>query len=131
MVRLKRRLPAAPDSIRQLRQLAVAYAGEVCELDDQLHEDIALCVSEAATNAVQHAYTTDHHHPRTIGLEVYQAAQRTRYPSHRRRRGHQTETQLPGTGLRIISQLASLTITGQGPGATVTMAFPCPTPPDA
>jgi len=37
----------------------------------------------------------------------------------------------PGTGLRIISQLASLTLSAPGPGVTVTMAFPCPAPPDA
>jgi len=129
MVRLKRRLPATPDSVGQLRGLAVAYAGEVCELDDQLHADIALCVSEAATNAVRHAYTTDQH-PRTIELEVYQAAERLVIQIIDEGAGID-EAQLPGTGLRIISRLANLTITGNGRGATVIMAFPCPTPPEA
>ena len=129
MLRLKRQLPATPDSIRELRELAVAYAGEVCELDDRLHADIALCVSEAATNAIEHAYTSDHDHA-TIELEVYQATSRLVIQVTDEGVGID-ETDLPGTGLRIISQLANLTITGQGPGATITMAFPCPTPLDA
>jgi anti-sigma regulatory factor (Ser/Thr protein kinase) len=129
VLRLKRQLPAAPDSVQQLRQWAVAYAGEVCELNGQLHADIALCVSEAATNAIQHAYTTDHR-PRTIELEVYQSATRLVVQVIDEGVGID-ETQRPGTGLRIISQLANLTIAGHGRGTTVTMAFPCPTPADA
>src|SRR3954453_7081302 len=60
MLRLHRKLPATTDSLKQLRSLAVAFALENCEPDDQLLGDLALAVSEAATNVVQHAY---HNHP--------------------------------------------------------------------
>ena len=124
MLRLKRQLPAVSGSVSELRQLAVAYAGEVCELDDRLRADIALCVSEAATNAVQHAYADDRDHA-TIELEVYQAAARLVVQVTDDGVG-MDEGELPGPGLRIISQLASLTLSAPGSGVTVTMTFPCP-----
>jgi anti-sigma regulatory factor (Ser/Thr protein kinase) len=129
VLRLKRQLPAVPGSVSELRRLAVAYAGEVCELDGQLHADIALCVSEAATNAVRHAYA-DGDGRATIELEVYQAASRLVVQITDDGVG-MDEGELPGTGLRIISQLASLTLSAPGSGVTVTMAFPCPAPADA
>ena len=52
MLRLRRKLPATTGSIKQLRSLAVAFALENCEPDDQLLADVALAVSEAATNVV-------------------------------------------------------------------------------
>ena len=129
MLRLERQLPAVPASVSELRRLAIAYAGEVCELDDQLHADIALCVSEATTNAVRHACADGHGHA-TIELEVYQAASRLVVQVTDDGVG-MDEGDLPGTGLRIISQLASLTLSAPGPGVTVTMTFPCPAPADA
>jgi anti-sigma regulatory factor (Ser/Thr protein kinase) len=129
VLRLKSQLPALPDSIGELRRLAVAYAGEVCDLDAQLQADISLCVSEAATNAVQRAYPGEYGHA-AIELEVYQAASRLVVQVTDEGVG-MDEPELPGTGLRIISELANLTITGQGGGTIVTMAFPCPTTPDA
>jgi anti-sigma regulatory factor (Ser/Thr protein kinase) len=130
MLRLKRQLPATLDSIQQVRQLAVTYACEVCELDDELQANIALCVSEAATNAVKHAYDGDHDHA-TIDLEVYKTPSRLVIQVIDEGAGI-NEAEPPGTGLRILNQLASLTITsGHGRGAIVAMAFPCPTPRDA
>ena len=52
MLRMRRTLPATTSSIKQLRSLAVAFALENCEPDDQLLGDLALAVSEAATNVV-------------------------------------------------------------------------------
>ncbi len=73
MLRVRRTLPATTDSVRQLRSLAVAYALENCEPDDQLVDDLALAVSEAATNVVQHAY---HNlpEPAPVELDAYQTA---------------------------------------------------------
>src|SRR3954468_6311044 len=53
MLRMRRTLPATTGSIKQLRSLAVAFALENCEPDDQLLDDLALAVSEAATNVVK------------------------------------------------------------------------------
>jgi hypothetical protein len=53
MLRMRRTLPATTGSVKQLRSLAVAFALENCEPDDQLLGDLALAVSEAASNVVQ------------------------------------------------------------------------------
>src|SRR4051794_8473244 len=60
MLRVRRTLPATTDSIKQLRSLAVAYALENCEPDDQLLGDLALAVPEAAPNVAHHP---SHSHP--------------------------------------------------------------------
>lgn len=49
---------ATAQSIAPLRQLVVSFAAQVGATPRQL-EDIALAVSEALTNAVQHAYPDD------------------------------------------------------------------------
>ena len=129
VLRLKRQLPAKPDSVRQLRHWAVAYAAEVCEPDDQLQADIALCVSEAASNVVNHADAAHAAHA-LIDLEVYHTDSRLVVQVSDEGVG-MDEVELADTGLRIISELATLTIGSQPRGATVTMTFPCPTPPEA
>jgi len=56
--RLELSLPALPTSARRAR---VAVAAAVAELgiDQRVVDDIRLCVSEAVTNAVRHAYGSD------------------------------------------------------------------------
>ena len=48
-------VPAVPESVGSLRRAAGELA-ERCGADEKLVEDITLAVSEAATNAVVHAY---------------------------------------------------------------------------
>jgi anti-sigma regulatory factor (Ser/Thr protein kinase) len=119
-------LPATADSIKQLRSLAVAFALENCEPDDQLLGDLALAVSEAATNAVQHAYH-NHPEPGPIELDAYQTNSHLilRIADH----GATSEQPLqPGIGLRILSQIATAQISNHPNGTTVTMSLPCPKP---
>jgi serine/threonine-protein kinase RsbW len=51
-------VPAVPEAVCSLRRAAGELA-ERCGADEQLVEDITLAVSEAATNAVIHAYRED------------------------------------------------------------------------
>jgi serine/threonine-protein kinase RsbW len=123
MLRLRRKLPATTDSVKQLRSLAAAFALENCEPDDQLLADVALAVSEAATNVVQHAYP---HHPQPglVELDAYQTSSHLilRIADH----GATSEQPLqPGLGLRIISQVAAAQISTHHHGTAVTMSFPC------
>jgi serine/threonine-protein kinase RsbW len=123
MLRLRRKLPATTGSVRQLRSLAVAFALENCEPDDQLLADIALAVSEAVTNVVQHAYR-NHSEPGPVELDAYQNASHLilRIADH----GAAGEQPLqPGIGLRLISQVASAQISNHTDGTAVTLTFPC------
>ena len=53
---LRRRLLAEPAVVSALRRQVVAYAERRCRMDQNVLADVALCVSEAVTNVVQHAY---------------------------------------------------------------------------
>jgi anti-sigma regulatory factor (Ser/Thr protein kinase) len=124
ILQLKRELPAQTGSVRQLRLLAVAFAEEVCDPDDQLVADVALCVSEAATNVVRHAYGDGDTPPRMIELAVCESE--SRLVVQIRDNGSGTDRAIqPGTGLHIISQLADTQITHTDTGTVVTMSFPC------
>jgi anti-sigma regulatory factor (Ser/Thr protein kinase) len=80
------------------------------------------CVSEAATNVVQHAY--NEHHRGAIELEVYETAAHLIIQITDTGAGTE-DTLQPGTGLRIVSQVASAQITNSHTGTTLTMSFPC------
>lgn len=125
MLRMRRTLPATTGSIKQLRSLAVAFALETCEPDDQLLGDLALAVSEAATNVVQHAYH-NHPEPGPVELDAYQTDSRLilRIADH----GASEQPLQPGIGLRILSQIATAQISNHPHGTTVTMSFPCRQP---
>jgi serine/threonine-protein kinase RsbW len=126
MLRMRRTLPATTGSVKQLRSLAVAFALENCEPEDQLLVDVALAVSEAATNVVKHAYH-NHHEPGPVEFDAYQTASHLilRIADH----GAAGEQPLqPGIGLRILSQIATAQISNHPDGTTVTMAFPCRQP---
>jgi anti-sigma regulatory factor (Ser/Thr protein kinase) len=123
MLRLRRQLPATADSVAQLRTLAVAYALENCQAADHLLDDVALAVSEAATNAVQHAYT-DHKEPGPIELDAYHTPTRLVVRISDHGTGHRQGFR-PGIGLRIIRLVARPDIRRDQDGTTVTMTFPC------
>jgi anti-sigma regulatory factor (Ser/Thr protein kinase) len=123
MLRLRRQLPATADSVAQLRTLAVAYALENCAAGEHLLDDVALAVSEAATNAVQHAYP-DHEEPGPIELDAYHTPTRLVVQIADHGTGHRQGFQ-PGIGLRIIRLVARPDIRRDQDGTTVTMTFPC------
>jgi anti-sigma regulatory factor (Ser/Thr protein kinase) len=49
--------PATPACVKEGRE-AVVEAIAALGLDERIHDDVRLCVSEAMTNAVRHAYGT-------------------------------------------------------------------------
>src|SRR3954464_10872849 len=51
-------LPARPENVSVIRHVLGAFA-EALRLPDDLVEDLRLAVTEACTNVVRHAYTTD------------------------------------------------------------------------
>jgi anti-sigma regulatory factor (Ser/Thr protein kinase) len=53
---LRQRLPAVPASVRAARIAATSFAKSHGATDERLLSDIALCVSEVASNVVVHAY---------------------------------------------------------------------------
>jgi serine/threonine-protein kinase RsbW len=53
--RLRERVPARPESIGPLRRAVVEFARR-CGASDRQRDDIAVAVSEALSNAVEHAY---------------------------------------------------------------------------
>jgi anti-sigma regulatory factor (Ser/Thr protein kinase) len=116
-------LPAVAASVRDIRAISVDFARTQCHADDQLLGDIALCVSEAAANAVAHAYTepggdillTATLRNETISIEIRDEGSRRTTPS-------------PGLGLGldIIRTLSDATIDRPtGDGMRVIMRFPC------
>jgi anti-sigma regulatory factor (Ser/Thr protein kinase) len=123
MLRLRRQLPATADSVAQLRSLAIAYAVEHCRAGDELLDDVALAVSEAATNVVQHAYRHQGE-PGPIEMHAYHTPERLIVQIADHGPGDQGRLQ-PGIGLRIINLVARADIRRDGDGTAVTMAFPC------
>lgn len=88
--------------------------------------DIALCVTEAAANAVQHAYAqpggditlTVQHTDGTITVEICDEGIGTQAPS---------PNPGLGLGLKIVRTLSDATSArSNGGGLRVTMRFPCP-----
>lgn len=121
-MQLRERLPATPDGIRQARHLAIAFAEELCDPTDQVVADLAICVSEAATNVVQHADPA--HRPTTIDLQVRVETEQLIVQISDQ--GGASAPVQPGLGLRIISELADAQITPTKDGTTVALKFPCP-----
>jgi serine/threonine-protein kinase RsbW len=122
---VSRRLPAVATSIAQIRAIAIDFANTHCTAEPELISDIALCVSEAATNVVLHAYPdtdgdvaiTIHHANHTLTIEISD-----------RGVGTATRTTQPGLGmgLDIVDTLSDATFhSPDGTGTNVTMRFPC------
>jgi len=53
---LRRRLPAVSASLPKIRALTIDFVTAHCNAEEALLSNIALCVTEAAGNAVLHAY---------------------------------------------------------------------------
>lgn len=121
-------LPAAPSSIRRARAAAGKAVAELSEGSERLADDVRLCVSEAVTNVVRHAYGTRRGELALVveveGDEVNVVVQDTgkgMTASSRRRDG--------GYGLKIIEKLASRyeLRSKLGIGTEVRMVFTLPT----
>jgi len=126
------RFPAVPGSVALARRAAREAAVDL-GADDRLLHSIQLCVSEAVSNAVLHAY-----HGRPVGdveLEVHRSD--TYVCVYVRDSGHGMRPRLDspgaGFGLPLISQLASevaVRVNG-GSGTEIVMRFDLTSRPSA
>ena len=123
---LCQRLPAVSASLPEIRALTVDFVTAHCDADEALLSDIALCVTEAAANAVLHAYDqpggeitlTVRHTVGTITVEICDEGIGPPAPS---------PNPGLGLGLKIVHTLSDATSTrSNGTGLRVTMRFPCP-----
>jgi anti-sigma regulatory factor (Ser/Thr protein kinase) len=116
-------VPAVPGSVRQLRHAAVAFAaghGATAEIQGE----IALAVSEAATNAVLHAYRVAAQ-PGSVHLDGQVAADAIRLSVRDEGCGMTPRVDSPGVGLGLplIAKVTDeLEVVCDG-GTTVVMAF--------
>jgi anti-sigma regulatory factor (Ser/Thr protein kinase) len=108
--------------VRELRHTVARFAAESCANAAEIHDDLVLTVTEAATNAIIHAYpdgggdvtlnawtTAD-----SLLVEVHDDGVGIDCPSTEHGLGH---------GLHLIRALAEPQITGP-PGTTVRLRFP-------
>lgn len=123
---LRQRLPAVSASLPEIRSLTIDFVTARCNAEQALLSDIALCVTEAAANAVQHAYDqpggeitlTVQHTNGMVTVEICDEGLGTQAPS---------PAPGLGLGLKIVHTLSDATSArSNGSGLRVTMRFPCP-----
>jgi anti-sigma regulatory factor (Ser/Thr protein kinase) len=127
--------PALPEAVGVLRRAAVEFAA-AHGAESKLQADIALVVSEAATNAVKHAEVDDPGAGAGRGVVELTATVNDDWLEVRvRDRGRDfgaKESDGLGLGLPIIATLApDLKISQPGHGTEVRMRFPLPRDADA
>lgn len=117
--------PAVPLGVSAIRA-EVGTVARRCGLDAQGLNDVALAVTEAASNAIVHGYRNGDGEIRVTahirdGELVIVVADRGVGMSPR------TDSPGIGLGLPIIAKLARrLEVVSEGDGTEVRMAFPCP-----
>jgi serine/threonine-protein kinase RsbW len=120
-------IPGTPLGVRTLRR-ELAGLAQQCGMDAQAIADVRLAVTEAATNAVVHAYASS-----PGDLTVTAAVQDGELsivigdtgPGLRERR----DSPGLGVGLAVIATIAErLDIVSRPNGTEIHMAFPCPNP---
>src|SRR5262249_4713139 len=104
---IQEQVPATADSVARLRCVAKCYARQRCGADVELESSIALAVSEAASNVVQHAYRDDD------GVIEFEARQQDDHLTvwvrdHGVGLGQPSPNSGLGTGMKIMSGLAEL-----------------------
>ncbi len=119
------RLPGTPLGVRTLRHELTAIAAD-CGMDDDGVADVRLAVSEAATNAVMHAYAESEGELAVTAvvdhgeLEIVIGDTGDGFVEGRDSPGL-------GIGLSIIATVAQRLRVVSHPGGTeIHMAFPCP-----
>ena len=121
-------LSTRPEEVRRARRLAVAFARDA-GLQDDVVGDVALVVSEAVTNAVQHAFHPEPADPAPtrILLAARSTHDRVDFFVSDNGRGLHRRPGSPGLrlGSSVIDLLAQTTRQANGPhgGAAVTMSF--------
>jgi serine/threonine-protein kinase RsbW len=129
MLRWHRSYPAVPTAAGAIRSDVAAIARE-CGLDEDQVADVRLAVSEAATNAVIHAYRNwPNQVEGTVTAKAYVLDDELRIIIADDGAGMAPRTDSPGLGmgLPLIATLAlRLDVVSQGEGTELHIAFPCP-----
>jgi anti-sigma regulatory factor (Ser/Thr protein kinase) len=121
---LSRRFPASARAIPKLRHETVAFAKKHCGENQQLVDDIALAVTEAGGNVVQHAYAKTA--SGKIEFEAWQAGDELVIEVADSGVGMNADIVEAGYGLALIRAIAELTVRAEPRGGTrLRMAFPC------
>jgi serine/threonine-protein kinase RsbW len=102
---VKLTLPARPENVSVIRHVLGAFA-EALRLPDELVEDLRLAVTEACTNVVRHAYTSDVPGPVEISIVPSEDVVSVVVSDRGRGVGTSADTNGPGLGLPLISALA-------------------------
>ena len=124
-MRFEASFPGVPLGVGAIRGEMVALA-RACGLDEQTIGDVALAVSEAATNAVVHAYAG---RPGNILVTAESADGELRIVIADEGGGLAPRTDSPGlgVGLPIIATVARrMEIVCEGGGTQIHMVFGCP-----
>ena len=122
---LELKLPAVPASVRKARNAVGDAVSKLCG-SERVADDIRLCVSEAVSNVVRHAYGTKRgdvevvveHEPREVVVLVRDEG-KGMTKAHR-------EGRLGGFGLKIIARLTSRYRVTSAPNAGVEMEMVFP-----
>ena len=120
-------LPAVPTSVRETRAEITAVLVEL-GVDERVRDDIRLCISEAVTNVVRHAYPLK---PGMVQVVLEQVGPRidvTVTDSGSGIGGKREPSELGGYGLEIMKQLTSQFDVRSTPeaGTTISMSFSAP-----
>lgn len=118
---------ASPENVRIIRNEMAALAAD-CGLDDERVADVKLAVSEAATNALVHAYR-DRDETGLIHIEATIADGTLLIDVSDQGAGIEPRTDSPGLGLGlpvIASVAKNFEIASTYPGTSLRMTFGCP-----
>jgi anti-sigma regulatory factor (Ser/Thr protein kinase) len=117
---------ASPEAAHVIRGEMAAIARE-CGLSDEQVGDVKLAVSEAATNAIQHAYAG--REPGDVAAAAYVENGKLRIVISDEGQGIQPRVDSPGLGLGlplIASVASSVDVVSEGSGTEIHITFPCP-----
>src|SRR5687767_6639017 len=102
---VKLTLPARPENVSVIRHVLGAFA-ESLRLSDELVEDLRLAVTEACTNVVRHAYSSDVPGPVEISIRPTEELVSVVVADYGRGIGASSDTTGPGLGLPLIAAIA-------------------------
>ncbi len=118
-------MPGTPFGVRMARQELSAVAAD-CGMDAEGVADVRLAVTEAATNAVMHAYA-DAEGDLTVTATVQEGELEIVIGDAGRGFRDRADSPGLGVGLSIIATVAErMNIVSSPAGTQIHMAFPCP-----